>query len=499
MPPLAPLLSALLAAVVASAVPTTATPFPGFPAPCTSCPPIPIVFVHGVLGFGPTEMLGASYWGWTGAGLVSDLISNGVDYIAAYKHVFPNSPVLYATVGPVASNWDRACELYAQIMGTQTDYGVAHSSKYGHARYGQGSWKDFRGNGFYPQWSPSNPVIFVVHSMGGTTVRVLEQLLNNGNATERAATTDGSLSPLFAGNFGAGMIHSIHAISSPFDGSQLYTQLSYANLVGTIQNLLETVAGDIGFMGNNGIYDFKLDQWGLQAQPSQSLSAYVNSVFSSSIWTSNAQKDLAGWDLSTPALANFNTWSKQSYASTYYFSYSTYTTSTCLTQPCTNWLWGFICTQWGSAQCALPTTEVYLQPTANTMGNLWTGSGFFNWGGGSYDWSWAQNDGLVAARSSATPQVGLAQFSAPQAYPGSGTLSKGVWYNRQYQRDHMAIIGLRTNTLDQIIGYDSSAGVFVDISNTIIRTLTSSGRRELAEEAAARAALRGNAVEAAAA
>ena len=32
-----------------------------------------------------------------------------------------------AAVGPVSSNWDRACELYAQINGGTVDYGAAHA------------------------------------------------------------------------------------------------------------------------------------------------------------------------------------------------------------------------------------------------------------------------------------------------------------------------------------------------------------------------------------
>ena len=54
--------------------------------------------------------------------------------------------VHYASVGPVSSNYDRACELYAQIKGTRVDYGQVHSQRYGHARYG----KDYTGRGLYP-------------------------------------------------------------------------------------------------------------------------------------------------------------------------------------------------------------------------------------------------------------------------------------------------------------------------------------------------------------
>lgn len=43
--------------------------------------------------------------------------------------------VYTATVGPIVSNWDRACELYAYIKGGRVDYGKIHSEKYGHSRY----------------------------------------------------------------------------------------------------------------------------------------------------------------------------------------------------------------------------------------------------------------------------------------------------------------------------------------------------------------------------
>lgn len=41
------------------------------------------------------------------------------------------------SIGPVASNWDRACELYAYLVGGTVDYGAYHSATNGHARYGR--------------------------------------------------------------------------------------------------------------------------------------------------------------------------------------------------------------------------------------------------------------------------------------------------------------------------------------------------------------------------
>ena len=109
--------------------------------------------------------------------------------------IFRNSghTVLYAKVGPVSSNWDRACELYAQIKGLKTDYGLAHSTTYKHNRYGP----DYTGQGFYPQWDGNHPIHFVGHSMGGNTIRMLELLLQKGNAAENTAS-GANVSGLFA-------------------------------------------------------------------------------------------------------------------------------------------------------------------------------------------------------------------------------------------------------------------------------------------------------------
>ncbi|GBG32218.1 Hypothetical Protein FCC1311_065581 [Hondaea fermentalgiana] len=60
-----------------------------------------VVFVHGLAGFGDDELGPIDYW--------------------AELDEFPRDrfDVFVASVGPVSSNWDRACELYAQIKGTR--------------------------------------------------------------------------------------------------------------------------------------------------------------------------------------------------------------------------------------------------------------------------------------------------------------------------------------------------------------------------------------------
>ena len=83
------------------------------------------VFVHGLSGWGSYDerYRRMSYWGMRGGDLMAALRGEGYDCYAA-------------SVAPTGSAWDRACELYAQIAGTRTDYGAAHSGRFRHERYG---------------------------------------------------------------------------------------------------------------------------------------------------------------------------------------------------------------------------------------------------------------------------------------------------------------------------------------------------------------------------
>jgi triacylglycerol lipase len=260
----------------------------------------PIVLVHGLFGWGNTEVAHLNYWGGTDS--LQKMLNR-----AGYTVYTP-------TIGPVASNWDRACELYAYLVGGTVDYGAAHSAKNGHARYGRSF------PGVLPQLNDPDSTLkihLVGHSMGGETIRMLAQILENGDPDEITATTDGSISPLFAGT-SRHWIESITTLCTPHDGSQYDTKKEKIEpLVHQFVGALAAATGANINEENLGL-DFKLDQWGLERQPGENYESYFTRVMSSNIWTKHIT-DLSIYDLDTDGAAVLNDYAKAQ-SDIYYFS-----------------------------------------------------------------------------------------------------------------------------------------------------------------------------------
>lgn len=161
------------------------------------------VFVHGLSGWGSYDKTYSRipYWGVRTGDLISYLREKGFDCYAA-------------SVSPTGSAWDRACELYAQMYGARVDYGKAHSERNNHERFG----RDFSS---CPLGKESSSLVLLGHSFGGATVRLLSELMANGDEGERKATDDGDLSPLFRGGL-AKDIFSIVTLASPMNGTTAY-------------------------------------------------------------------------------------------------------------------------------------------------------------------------------------------------------------------------------------------------------------------------------------
>lgn len=142
----------------------------------------PVVFVHGMFGWGENESINKfiPYWGATTGSLIEYLLRNSIECYSA-------------SVGPMSSAWDQACELYAQLMGTTVDYGEFHSNKFAHKRFGR-TYE----NPLFPNWSENNKVHLIGHSFGGNAIRLLAHLLKYG-APKEVEISEKDVSPLFIG------------------------------------------------------------------------------------------------------------------------------------------------------------------------------------------------------------------------------------------------------------------------------------------------------------
>ncbi|KAL5533939.1 hypothetical protein ACEPAG_399 [Sanghuangporus baumii] len=123
------------------------------------------------------------------------------NYVGGYENMLGDRKVMIASVGPVSSLHDRACELYYTIKGGTVDYGAEHARQSGHKRYGR-----HHPTGLYPIWSPSNPLHFLGHSIGGATIMKLQHLLSIG---------------FFGQDTHPDMLLSVTTVSCPFRGTQI--------------------------------------------------------------------------------------------------------------------------------------------------------------------------------------------------------------------------------------------------------------------------------------
>ena len=360
----------------------------------------PIVMVHGLFGWGNNELFGINYWGGKDS-LKDILVKNGYT-------------VFTPTIGSVSSNWDRACELYAYLKGGTVDYGEAHSKKYGHSRYGRTY------PGVYPEWGTLDAngikkIHLIGHSMGGETIRVLAQLLENGDADEINYNKT-NISSLFTGNHH--WIDSITTIATPHDGSQ--EDEKEDSLEPFVHQFFAAMACEAGIIpSSNPCFDFRLDQWGLKKDPNESYNSYYKRVFSSNIWKST--KDLSIWDLSQEGAKELNSWVKAQ-NDIYYFSISCVDTHKDLLT---------------NHQIPNVNMNPLLIKSAIFMGQYTN----YTPGKVQVDSSWWRNDGIVSVRSAIAPHEGSTDKIA--TYNPNIIPNKGVWnYMGEINNvDHIEVVG----------------------------------------------------------
>ena len=333
--------------------------------------PYPAVFVHGLLGWGARDALyrAVPYWGLAAGDVLGYLNACGYDCRAA-------------SVGIISSAWDRACELYAELTGGTADYGITHAQRFGHARF------------------------------GGATARLLMQLLADGCPEEvQAAEAAGETpSPLFTGGK-AGWVHALVAIAAPHDGSTfLDVQPDAANALST---LFLGAARALGISAFKGVYDFRLDQFGIRRDPDEPLTTAALRMLAQNPLPAgdNAFDDLR------PAGARALNARIRTLPDTWYFSI-----------PCCR---------------TLPRLLTHDQKPDTAMTPLlWPFSAAMGRDSAGVPRDWLPNDGLVNTISARYPA------GAPHAdfAPGQ-TPERGVWQVLPVEPlDHLAAIGGVLNT-----------------------------------------------------
>ena len=414
---------------------------------------LPTVFVHGYTGWGSYDGLNdiAPYWGLFTGDILEELNDSGYRCYAA-------------SVGPLSSAWDRACELYAQLTGTRTDYGIYHSKKYGHDRYGE----DFTGKALIPgfTWDADHKINLVGHSFGGTACRMFIDLLYDGapEEVEASRAAGETVSPLFAGGH-KGMIYSFTSLSTPLNGASFH----YANP-------METVLGPemfkaIGITADltvPGVYDPMLQQFGIGTDAGANITQLFQQLLTTHFYDHN---DSCITDMTIEKGTALNkTWEIRD--DIYYFSRYGNKTNTDETTGKT-------------------TLELDVIPMFLTMGiNIanYTGESNSSYPDGYGDYyeevpvpsihlgeEWQPNDGMNNVISGRCPfylkDDGTKVYDPHVEYVEGMTYPKGKWIIfPEYNIDHLAIIGWSPTESGSEIH-----GIFQDIMQAIHDTASSGG------------------------
>ena len=267
----------------------------------------PYVFVHGLNGWGGGEGINGivPYWGATTGDLTEYLRSEGYECYSA-------------SVGPISSAWDRACELYAQLTGTVVDYGEAHSLAHNHRRYGR-SYDEPLFEGWGERNSDGNvkKINLIGHSFGGTTARMLAYLLTYGCEDEVNASGE-NVSPLFTGGKEY-LVCSVTTIATPHNSATTYKFVKDTGLYELFRVFSAAYCCTLGRSLFNGrLVDFHLEQFGITNTPGERDS---DEYFSSLINFLKNSDDTCEYDLTPDGTAKLNGMIETS-PNIYYFSYA---------------------------------------------------------------------------------------------------------------------------------------------------------------------------------
>jgi triacylglycerol lipase len=351
----------------------------------------PVVLCHGLFGWGPDELGGFPYWG-----------------IA--RSIQSTLPTHQASVGPISSVHDRACELAFQIRGGRVDYGEDHAAKEGHARFGRTYSPE---QAFHSRWSESHPVHLVGHSMGAPTIWMLQHLL----------ATD-----FFGWGSNAKWVRSVNSISGVLNGSTATYYQGANERTGLVDErsigdyLARSIELHIRLTGDlfDRFYDFDLDHWGIESKGRPAMDAQLPRIVQSPMFRG---KDNAAYCLTIQGMLEQTTLCK-THPGTHYFSYVTEQTYA-----------GFL----SGHHYPSPTMNPFAIATAVYMGQKTFDRPFYP-DFKSADW-W-HNDGLVPVFSQLYPRIS-GDHEIGGEIGDQTRFAPGRWYYQILNEiDHMDIVGL---------------------------------------------------------
>lgn len=387
----------------------------------------PYIFVHGMGGWGPTNQFYemSPYWG--GGLSISD-----TDFVKMLNEQGVESYA--ASVGPLNSAWDRACELYAQLTGTVVDYGEAHSKEHNHDRYGF----SYEGHALMGEkWDLNEKINLVGHSFGGETIRLFTSLMTFGSDAEIKATGV-ETSPLFLG--GHDSVHSCITLSSPHNGTQvaniLYDPEYPLYGVCFLYNVIGSTLGN-DFL----VFSLQMSHFGLTPAQGQKRASFnmrnVTNYYESA--------DNCYYDLTIRGARELNSQIKLS-PNTYYYSYTT-----AATEPVGD----------NGTQIINPTvTPIFYISSA-----MMVASQGKTYDGITIEGDWAVNDGIVPLASALYPECDAETAKSYEESIANGEeIESGRWYYMEtlIGTDHFDFCG----TKDYPTSYDDFYFSMVETANS---------------------------------
>ncbi|KAL2834242.1 hypothetical protein BDW59DRAFT_178741 [Aspergillus cavernicola] len=247
----------------------------------------PIVLVPGFTGFGEPLFGSVNYWG-------------GFEDLALELHVHTNVPIILPRIGPISSNWERACELYCQLReiqragpgagfdtrqifpatNIQVDYGQYINLPPGTSRLTKQAAVLGTLNPLW-QWNGNHPVHMICHSQGGNTVRLLIELLSGRHGPQHPS--------YFAFGNQQNLVKSVVTLGTPYLGttitSVIFDQILRNVQVGEVISRLVVSAS----LNPTRFIDLQLGHWGFTPHPGETFLDMHNRLQAAILawWNSN--------------------------------------------------------------------------------------------------------------------------------------------------------------------------------------------------------------------